>query len=71
MVVARALADRAAVDGGKEEEGDENASPTKKKKATPGKAKSKKKAVADAEGEGEDDTIAVKSEVVEQAGDDN
>ncbi|KAM0712747.1 hypothetical protein Q7P35_000194 [Cladosporium inversicolor] len=33
-----------------EEEGDENTSPTKKKKATPGKAKGKKKAVADAEG---------------------
>ena len=53
----------------KEEDDDENASPTKKKKATPGKAKGKKKPVADAEGE--DDTIAVKSEFVEQAGDDN
>ena len=64
--VARALADLLAVDGGKEEDDDENASPTKKKKAAPGKAKGKKKAVTDAEGE--DDTIAVKSELVEQDG---
>ena len=65
----RALADLLTVDGGKEEDNDENASPTKKKKVTPGKTKGKKKPVADAEGE--DDTIADKSEFVEQAGDDN
>jgi hypothetical protein len=55
--------------GGEEEDDDENSSPSKKKKATPGKAKGKKKPVADAEDE--DNTINVKSEVIEQAGDDN
>jgi DNA invertase Pin-like site-specific DNA recombinase len=45
---------------------DEEASPTKKKKATPGKSKGKKKPVA--ADEDDDDTIAVKSELVEQDG---
>lgn len=44
---------------------DEDASPTKKKKATPGKTKGKKKPVPD---DDEDDTIAVKSELVDQDG---
>ncbi|GAB7326033.1 hypothetical protein MBLNU13_g10069t1 [Cladosporium sp. NU13] len=60
---------RKAVEGGKEDDDEETSFPTKKKKATPGKAKGKKKPVADADDE--DGAMAVKSEVVEQAGDDN
>ena len=51
-----------------DEDGDEDASPTKKKKATPGKAKGKKKPAAD--DEDVSDTVVVKSELADQAGDD-
>ena len=49
-------------------DGDDNgdSSPTKKKKATPGKSKGKKKPVA--EDEDGDGTVDVKSEVVDEAG---
>jgi len=63
------MADLELANGGEGEDDDEDASPTKKNKATPGKAKGKKKPVADAKDE--NGTITVKSEVVEQAGDDD
>lgn len=59
------MADLSLVDGGKGDDDEGDSSPTKKKKATPGKTKGKKKPVADAEDE--DGTIAVKSELVDQA----
>lgn len=57
------MADLSLVDGGKGDDDEGDSSPTKKKKATPGKTKGKKKPVADAEDE--DGTIAVKSELVD------
>lgn len=63
------MADLGVVNEGEGEGDDEDSFPTKKKKATPAKAKGKKKPVVDADDE--HGTIHVKSEVAEQAGDDN